>query len=406
MRVERLAGWSAHALCINNMTRIITLTSGNNAAGRTSIGINLAAGLAAAGKRVCLLELVVDTTAASARLDVPVISLLNDRLQAGVDEVPLAVPLSAGFDLVAGGSEEDWLWDLSADQLATMAASLRSLDDYDIVVIDAGAGTAQNQLAFSLASPELWLVITPEPASLSDAYTRLKLLYAEGYTGQLSILVNRAENHAVGSEAYNKFKGIAGYYLDMQVPLVGILGEVDEAVPTGIVPADTAAYNAVSAGFSQLVDHLLTQQDESLQLVMATYARRYLQAASGVGEYEKDNTLKPVFSAPQSPDDLQQQLDLLSDQVDELIAEIERLREADTAKAALLTIPAVAGQQTEERCSQACIAAMASHSEQVMLEGACFAIYHMQKTSGDAQRFAFHSIDDDVEEPEPQTHLS
>jgi|GEM_PF-1655603 len=386
------------------MTRIITLTSGSDGVGKTAIALNLAASLAAAGQRACLLELVADASAASTRLDVPVIATLSDRLSGATGSTPLAITLPAGFDLVTGGTRASWLWDLPAAQLRAMTADLQSLDGYDFLLIDAGSGTAQKQLAFSLASPELWLVVTPEPASLAEAYTRLKLLYAEGYTGQIRIFVNKVKNHTVGRHTYDKFREIASFYLEMQLPLAGMLSQVDDVGLNGLIPPCVADRPALAAEFSKLVDYLLTSSDAPPSRDMVTYGQRYLRAAGETNGDEKDTAMMPAFTDQQPQANLHHQLEALSDQVDELIAEIEQLRKDDAAE--LIPMPAAARSPAQTGCNPTCIAAMASRSEPMTVQGESFEVYYLPKPDGETQRFAFHSIDDDLEEPEPQTHLS
>ena len=379
------------------MTRIITLTSGSDGAG-TGIAITIASRLAAAGKRVCLFELVADATASGNRVNVPAVSTLSDRLH-GVSNGPLpTMALPAGFDLVVGGAEPGWLRQLSFAQRVALTDDLQSLDDYDLVLIDAGSGTHPNQLAFPLASPELWLVVTPEPAALSEAYTRLKLLYAEGCRGKIEILVNKVKNHEEGQHSYDKFKEIAGYYLDMQLPLAGMLGEPDE---------DDTTPAGITTELNNPVDRLLGEAAGAPHTDMATFGRHYLQAVDNVNTDESDIIMTPSFSDELPDSDLQRQLDDLSGHVDELIAQVERLRREETTAAAdLIPMPSPARQSTEQYCNPACIAALANHTEQVKVQGDSIVVYHMHKANGGEQRFAFHSIDDDLEEPEPRTHLS
>ena len=45
------------------------------------------------------------------------------------------------------------------------------------ILIDTGAGISDQVLEFVMASPEVLLVSTPEPSSLTDAYSLLKALY-------------------------------------------------------------------------------------------------------------------------------------------------------------------------------------------------------------------------------------
>ncbi len=376
------------------MTRIIALSGGRNAVGKTTIAVQLATHLAAAGQRVCLLELVTDANAASRLLKAPVAATLSDRLAERNAGEKLAASVPQGFDLVVAGGGRDWLRDLSAEQLGTLSDTLLQLQGYDFLLIDAGIDTDQNHLAFSLASPEMLLVITPEPESRSDAYALLKLLYAEQYDGSVSVLVNKSPNDIGGRRTYEKFREIASFYLDMDPPLAGLIG--------GIAKAGTP-----SADMQNLASSLLALDARAQQRDMASFCRQLLQAAGAVAVVDVEPEFTPVFAAPQPQYDLHEQLAQLSAQVDELIAEVERLRRDETGQAAAPAgrhhAPAAANTQ---RFGLASMAAIANRSERVTVAGETFAIYHMRTAGGRQQRFACQSIDDDLEEPEPQTRLS
>ena len=47
---------------------------------------------------------------------------------------------------------------------------------YDIIIIDTGAGIAQSVVSFLLGSDKIVLVITPDPASIADAYAMIKVV--------------------------------------------------------------------------------------------------------------------------------------------------------------------------------------------------------------------------------------
>ncbi len=382
------------------MTRIIALSGGRSGVGTTTVAVQLAAQLAAAGQRVCLLELVSGATAASRLLDVAITAMLSDRLSETNAGQSIAAAVPQGFDLVAAGRGRNWLRDLSAAQLMTVSDGLPQLQDYDFVLIDTGIGTDQNQLAFSLASPELLLVITPEPESRSDAYALLKLLYAEQYGGVISVLVNKSTSPATGQHAYDRFRDIASFYLDMQLPLAAIIGTA-ETVAHRERSAKPPAGSPIS-DIQTLANSLLAQDDAALQRDLATFSAQLLQSADAVAAVDVPAEFKPVFTAPQPERDLHEQLAQLSAQVDGLIATVERLRLDEMARDR--TLPARPAER--ERCSVASIAAIASRSERVTVAGETFAIYHMRSAGGRQQRFACQSIDDDLEEPEPQTRSS
>jgi flagellar biosynthesis protein FlhG len=315
------------------------------------------------------------------------------------------VPL--GFDLVVGG-DRSWLWHLTHEQLAEVSDLLQTLGTYDFLLIDAGSGTAQNQFAFSLASPELLVVITPAAELLSDTYALLKLLYAEQYDGLVSVVVNKAKNHAIGRSSYDKFREVAGFYLDMPLPLAGLLLDTPDSAPATALPGTGGRELAVAADRDDLARHLLANPEAAEPLDMAGFCRR-LPGAAGAGPAAAGEVLvQPAFSAPPAGHDFHQQLDVLSKQVDDLIAEMERLRSDDTRQT---TQPAperpMVTEPASRHCREVCSGAdFADRTEQVSLEGESFSVYYLRKDNGEQQRFACHSIADDLEEPEPQTRSS
>jgi flagellar biosynthesis protein FlhG len=373
------------------MTRIITFTGGSDHSSESRSAAELAARLCAGGRRVCLLALVGSADTAGGLPGWSDITTLADSLCA--DRDPSLLQHASGCDLVIGGRDARWLRRLTDTELSALGERLQGFGDYDFLLIDAAAGSDQNQLAFALASPEVLLMITPESESLTTAYGLLKLLYAEQYSGSVAVVVSGCENETLARHTYDKLRGIADFYLDMPLPLAGILGtgQTDDGVGT-------------------LIDTLLNNPPaETPEPDMATFSRRYLQAAGALPAPDDSTPHTPVFAAAPPDRELRDQLDVLSTQVDDLIAEVGRLRTGATAEPAAVhnAAPARQGPQPPpERCDSACIAAMASGSESVSVAGESFTVYHLRQPGGRQLRFACQSIDDDLEEPEPQSYLS
>jgi hypothetical protein len=180
----------------------------------------------------------------------------------------------------------------------------------------------------------------------------------------------------------------------MDPPLAGLIG--------AIVKAGTP-----SADMQNLASSLLARDAAALQRDMGAFCRQLLQAAGAIAAVDVEPEFKPAFAAPRPKDDLHEQLGRLSAQVDELIAEVDRLRHDETAHAATASAQrAPAAADSRRRSAPPCMAAIASRSEHVTVAGETFAIYHMRTAAGRQQRFACQSIDDDREEPEPQTRSS
>ncbi|GMQ87528.1 MAG: hypothetical protein BMS9Abin08_0732 [Gammaproteobacteria bacterium] len=389
------------------MTRIVTITSGKAGVGKTAIAVNLAAQLVQHGRRVCLLDTGRGPANVSLMLGLRPRYTLRELLLGEATLAQVLIRNCHGFDIVPGSSRDRWMTAPSIAQLSCLADTLCELDDYDFILIDSASGIARHMLAFLLAGPEVMLVITPEPGSLTDAYALLKSLYAEHYEGRIHLVVNSSVNHTVGRYTYDKFREIIDFYLGAQLSLSGMLGDdpnmpraMQEQQPLVRTNPDSVAARAID----QLAGRLLLEQDRAHQTDMQTFLARYLYA-SGVETVQETEAGGIQDVSARDSENLRQQIDTLSTRIDQLIAEIQCLRSAASTQSGLHTLPRAGRRESPDRCEEVCVA-IKTEVKEVTLQGETFSIYHMQRSNGDTQRFACHSLDDDIQTPEPQTTSS
>ena len=371
------------------MARVITVTSGTAGVGKTSICVNLAAQLARRGRRVCLLDADDGGANVSLSLGLEPRHTLKDLILYGMALDDVLIRNCQGFDILPGSSSTDWITALTSEQLHYLAASLSQLDDYDFVLIDSSTSTADTVLPFAQISPEVILVITPAPISLPDAYSLLKLLHSENTGNHIQVVVNKSINHTIGRYSYGSYREVAKFYLGMQLPLLGVVSEDKhmQAVlrdQQALVNGDSPV--AAVRDIGSLADQLLVENTDLREREMQSFCDRYLKAVEVIdtGQIAAAYVLEVSVSRKQK---LQQQLEYLSNQVDYLIQEIDRLRQAPQAPQAT--------QRTEpEPLTETPIAALASDSQAVTLRGETFPIYSMQNSNGGRQYFAWHSLDD------------
>jgi len=377
------------------MARVVTVTSGTAGVGKTSICIHLAAQLARRGRRVCLLDADGGGSNAGLSLGLEPRHTLKDLILYGVALDEVLIRNCQGFDMVPGSTSVDWLDELTSAQLHHLGASLSQLDGYDFVLIDSSTSTAHNALSFAQTSPEVILVITPAPISLPDAYSLLKLLTSEHPEKRIHIVVNKSINHTIGRYSYGSFRELAQFYLGMQLPLLGVVSE-DQDLQTALRPQQTpvsADSQAAAAGnISSLADQLLSENADHPEGELHSFCTRYLKAigVTESGQMSAEYVLKVPVDRKQK---LRQQFECLSKQVDDLIKEIVRLRQAPEAPQG--TVPA--------SVTETSIAALASGSEAAASLGETFSIYSTQSSNGDKQYFACHSPDDCPQTADPVT---
>jgi len=208
------------------LARVITVTSGKGGVGKSNTAINLAIQFRKMGKKVIILD--ADFGLANIEIMFGAVPKHNlcDLIYQGknIKEIITWGPMEVGF--ISGGSGIAGMSNLSRDYLAYIIQNLAQLDAIaDIVIVDTGAGIADAVLEFLLASGEVILVTTPEPTSITDAYSLLKALNRhERYNRdelQIKVLTNRVESEKEGFQLYNKLNAVVEQYLKMPLSYLG-----------------------------------------------------------------------------------------------------------------------------------------------------------------------------------------
>jgi len=215
------------------MGRTITITSGKGGVGKTNVSLNLAIQLAAMGKLTCLFDADLGLANINILLGLQPERDLKDVVLNGLDIAEVLIRNQMGIDILPGSSGVEELADLSPEKLERLITSFEGMAGYDFILIDTSAGISKNVIGFCLASPEVVVVITPEPTSLTDAYALLKVLTLNGFKGSARIIVNQCRDASQAKEVYNKFRAAVAKYLKVDLNPIGMIYQdpkVTEAV--------------------------------------------------------------------------------------------------------------------------------------------------------------------------------
>ncbi|HET7615733.1 MAG TPA: cobyrinic acid a,c-diamide synthase, partial [Bacillales bacterium] len=145
---------------------------------------------------------------------------------------------TSGLPFIAGGSGLSEVFEMDEDKKSHFFRQLEELEStYDAVIFDMGAGVTNDLLNFILASDEVFVVTTPEPTAVTDAYAALKFVSRKS-DGALDVrmIVNRCKSEMEGKETARRLANVAGRFLDQKIDAFHI------------VPDDPVVSNAVKAG--------------------------------------------------------------------------------------------------------------------------------------------------------------
>ncbi|MBI4696167.1 MAG: MinD/ParA family protein [Gammaproteobacteria bacterium] len=205
-------------------TRVFAVTSGKGGVGKTTVSINLAVALAAAGRRVTLL----DADLGLANIDVllgltPTRTLLHvlDG-QCSLDEIMLEGP--AGVRVIPATSGVQRMADLTNRERAGLLYAFSQLQTPpDIMIVDTAAGIAANSLQFCEASQEVIVVVCNDPASITDAYATIKVLNQRTRRLRFRVLINMVHSNSEALDLFNRLLCVTERFLDVTLDLAGTI---------------------------------------------------------------------------------------------------------------------------------------------------------------------------------------
>lgn len=206
-------------------TNIIAVASGKGGVGKTFFSITLTQALTRMGKRVLLFDGDLGLANVDVQLGLMPKRDLNDVIRGRLSLDKVIQPYEdGGFDIIAGRSGQASLSALPSQRLAMLRDQLLEVsDNYDVVVIDLGAGVDRTVRMFSAMATRTLLVTTEEPTSLTDGYAFIKLGSAAGMSKNVSIVVNQAQSASEGEKTYKTLLKACENFLRLSPPLAGMV---------------------------------------------------------------------------------------------------------------------------------------------------------------------------------------
>jgi flagellar biosynthesis protein FlhG len=226
--------------------RLTAVGSGKGGTGKTFVTVTLAHALAHLGEKVllCDADLGLSNTALHLGLDGggDIAGVLAGKTPIDKAVVPVfgGVKQRGGFDLLgapAGSGALANAGEMGASQLLT---TLRFSAHYDRVLLDLGAGVDAMVMRFASGADENILVMTPDPAALTDAYAFAKLLAHRAAGRKPSILVNMAAGENEARRTADALIGVSQNFLKLAPEYLGS------------IPRDAHALTAVRRQMSLL----------------------------------------------------------------------------------------------------------------------------------------------------------
>ena len=216
--------------------RVIAVTSGKGGVGKTNMSANLAALAARSGKRVLIIDADLGLANVDILFGIKPMHHIGDLLTEGADANEVLAQAAPNIKILPAGSGVQSLTELDRKDKLRLIAALDKLEDqFDLVIIDSGAGIGDNVLFFVGIAQEVVLVLAPEPTSLVDAYAVVKVLSQQAGIRNFAVVINPVVDEMPARDMFQKLSTVTGRFLTAKLRHLGY------------VPRDENVHRAVMA---------------------------------------------------------------------------------------------------------------------------------------------------------------
>ncbi len=211
----------------NKTAQVIAITSGKGGVGKTSLTVNLGIALSQLGQKVCLFD--ADANLANLNIMLRLMpEYTMEHVLRGEKDIQDIVLHKAGISLVPGATGLTDFVHMSSEYQRRAINSLASLERYyDHLLVDTSAGISEQVLSFIESAHQCLLVISPEPTSLTDGFSLLRVLKKRGYQRTINVVVNYAGAELSARKVFNRFSGAVAKYIGYQVRYLGFVMKDD-----------------------------------------------------------------------------------------------------------------------------------------------------------------------------------
>ena len=204
----------------------VTVASGKGGVGKSTISLNLAIALSQRKRRVILLDGDLGLGNINVMLGIRPEKDLSNVIDGECEIEDVIIKGPWGISILPAGSGYEDMAELNEEDRGRLLSALRKLQKHaDALVIDTGAGIGANVLSLALAADVIMVVITPDVASLTDAYSLIKVISQRPDSGRFEVVVNRAHSMEAGEEISTKLQNVARKFLGREVVRLGIIFE-------------------------------------------------------------------------------------------------------------------------------------------------------------------------------------
>jgi flagellar biosynthesis protein FlhG len=212
-------------VAVKSAMRCLAFTSGKGGVGKSNLAVNVALELGELGNSVSLLDADFGLANLDLICGIEPVYHLGHVISGAKHLDDVTIRLSANVGLIPGGTGIEELANYRLDQDSPFYSQLSSLESTsDFMLIDTGAGIAENVIGILKAAAEVVVVVTPDPTSIVDAYATVKVLLRNSPDKPVSIIVNNVVGVGEGDQVFQQIRKAVRNFLNSDIHLLGMVG--------------------------------------------------------------------------------------------------------------------------------------------------------------------------------------
>jgi flagellar biosynthesis protein FlhG len=244
--------------------RVVAVTSGKGGVGKTNIVGNLAIAFRRLGLRV----LVLDGDLGLANIDIifglnPVYNITH-VINGEKDLADVIVEGPEGVLIIPASSGVQELAHLTNGQKLNLLSEFDTLnEDFDVFLIDTGAGISSNIIYFNIAAQERIVVATCDPSSIRAASALMEVILTQHGTRRFKLLVNMVDDEEEAISVFERLSDkVEPFGKDISLQYLGFIPKDDNfqrAAKEQCAVLQRYPESKSSRGFCDLAERLLAR---------------------------------------------------------------------------------------------------------------------------------------------------
>ncbi|QOG12008.1 P-loop NTPase [Arcobacter sp. FWKO B] len=194
---------------IKTNTKLVTITSGKGGVGKSTFTANISYILGSLGYKVAVLDADIGLANMQVLYNIKPEITFFDYIDGKVDNVKdifVQTPYE-NITLIAGKSGYEYSSKATSFVFTRIVNDILKLDEFDILLIDTGAGLNEYVKEFLDISPNVLAVTTTDPSALTDVYALMKMI--SSYKDSLLIAFNHTKSYQTGQAITESIKNLA-----------------------------------------------------------------------------------------------------------------------------------------------------------------------------------------------------